>query len=103
MATGPATVDGYLSGLDPERREVVSAVRKVVNAAMPEGYEEGISYGMIGWSVPLERYPNTYNGQPLAYAGLAAQTRYYSLYLNTEVVASAPVEEFIGAYERSRA
>jgi hypothetical protein len=75
---------------------------------------------MIGWSVPLERYPKTYNGQPLAYAGLAAQKRYYSLYLNcvyagavaeedlrrrweAGVVASTPVEEFIGAYERSRA
>jgi uncharacterized protein YdhG (YjbR/CyaY superfamily) len=40
MATGPATVDEYLSGLEPERREIVSAVRELVNAAMPEGYEE---------------------------------------------------------------
>jgi hypothetical protein len=37
---------------------------------------------MIGWTVPLARYPDTYNGQPLAYVSLAAQKRYYSLYLN---------------------
>jgi hypothetical protein len=23
----------------------------------------------MGWEVPLDRYPDTYNGQPLAYAG----------------------------------
>ena len=37
---------------------------------------------MIGWVVPLERYPETYNGQPLVYVGLAAQKNYNSLYLN---------------------
>jgi hypothetical protein len=92
MAPGPATVAEYLSSLDPERRAVVSAVRDVVNAAMPDGYDERIEYGMIGWTVPLERYPDTYNRQPLSYAGLAAQKRYYSLYLNcvySESVAAA--------------
>ena len=33
----------------------------LVNAALPDGYVEGIGYGMIGWVVPLERYPDTYN------------------------------------------
>jgi hypothetical protein len=31
--------------------------------------------------VPLERYPDTYNGQPLGYVALAAQKRHYALYL----------------------
>src|SRR5688572_33144957 len=34
---------------------------------------------MIGWVVPLERYPDTYDGQPLAYVGLAAQKNCNSL------------------------
>ncbi len=42
----------------------------------------GMGYGMIGWVIPLENYPDTYNGQPLAYAALAAQKNAYSLYLN---------------------
>jgi hypothetical protein len=37
---------------------------------------------MIGWYVPLERYPDTYNGQPLGVAALASQKNYMSLYLN---------------------
>ena len=71
----------YLDRLPPERREVVRAVRDVVAAAMPEGYAEGVAFGMITWSIPLERYPNTYNGQPLGYVALAAQKRHYALYL----------------------
>ncbi len=31
--------------------------------------------------MPLERYPDTYNGQPLGYVALAAQKRHFSLYL----------------------
>lgn len=94
MGSQVATVDEYLDGLEPERREVVSAVRDIVNRAMPDGYEEGVSYGMIGWAVPLERYPDTYNGQPLGYVALAAQKRHYSLYLNCLYMGSVEEAEF---------
>jgi hypothetical protein len=94
MGSDGSTVQEYLDNLEPDRREVVSAVREVINAAMPDGYEEGIAYGMIGWSVPLERYPDTYNGQPLGYVALAAQRRYYSLYLNALYAGSVDETEF---------
>jgi hypothetical protein len=76
-----ATVAQYLAELPPDRRAEIEAVRNAVNAALPDGYREGMGYGMIGWVVPLEHYPDTYNKQPLAYAGLAAQKSYNSLYL----------------------
>jgi hypothetical protein len=38
---------------------------------------------MIGWYAPLERFPDTYNGQPLCLAGLASQKGHISLYLNS--------------------
>ena len=40
-----------------------------------------MQYGMIGYAVPRERYPDTYNGQLLGYAALAAQRCYKSRYL----------------------
>ena len=101
MGRDVSTVQKYLDNLEPDRREVVSAVREVVNAAMPDGYEEGIAYGMIGWSVPLERYPDTYNGQPLGYVALAAQKRYYSLYLNALSAGSVVETEFRRRWEDS--
>jgi uncharacterized protein YdhG (YjbR/CyaY superfamily) len=82
MATSKATtVDAYLAELPEDRRAVVSAVRDVVLRNLPEGYRESMAFGMIGYGIPLERYPDTYNGQPLAYAALAAQKNYYALYL----------------------
>lgn len=76
-----ATVEEYLNELPEDRRAVVSAVRDVVLRNLPEGYREVMSWGMIAYEIPLERYPDTYNGQPLAYAALAAQKNHYALYL----------------------
>jgi hypothetical protein len=75
------TAEAYLEELPPERREVVSAVREVILRNLPEGYRETMSWGMISYEVPLERYPDTYNERPLSYAALAAQKGHYAVYL----------------------
>jgi len=77
-----ATSEAYLAELDPARANVIAAVRDLVNAALPAGYVERMAWGMIGWEVPMEVSGPTYNGQPLAYAGLAAQKNHNALYLN---------------------
>lgn len=82
MATSSAvSVDEYLAELPADRRAVVSTLRDLIVANLPPGYSEGMLYGMIGYAIPLSRYPNTYNGQPLAIAGLASQKGHLSLYL----------------------
>lgn len=78
-----STPDEYLALLPEDRRAALAAVRDVINRNLPAGYREGMSYGMIGWYVPLERFPDTYNGQPLGLAALASQKQYLSLYLNS--------------------
>jgi hypothetical protein len=75
------TVERYLAELPDDRRPIVEAVRQVVVDHLPDGFEEIMQYGMISYVVPLERYPDTYNGQALAVASLANQKRYLSLYL----------------------
>ncbi|HEX8400562.1 MAG TPA: DUF1801 domain-containing protein [Allosphingosinicella sp.] len=82
VSSKAATPDDYLAELPPERRALVSRLRDLVNANLPGGYVERMSWGMIGWEVPLDRYPDTYNGQPLVYAALAAQKNHTALYLN---------------------
>ena len=64
MKSKAETVGQYLEELTPERREAVSAVRDVILANLPEGYEEMMDFGMIAYVVPLARYPKTYNGHP---------------------------------------
>jgi hypothetical protein len=52
-----STVAQYLAALPPDRRAALSAVRKAINENLPDGYEEGMRFGMIGWYVPLSMYP----------------------------------------------
>jgi hypothetical protein len=75
------TVDAYLESLQPERREAIGTVREVILANLPEGYAEAMNWGMIAYGIPLSRYPNTYNKQPLALAALASQKNFMTLYL----------------------
>ena len=95
------TVDEYLANLPIDRREAVSAVRQVVLDNLPAGFEEGMQYGMIGYAVPLSTYPNTYNKQPLAYAGLASQKNYMSLYLMCVYSDAATEARFTELYKAS--
>lgn len=82
VSSKAATVADYLAELPVDRRIEIEKVRDLVNAALPDGYVEAMGFGMIGWAIPLDRYPDTYNKQPLGYAALAAQKNGNSLYLN---------------------
>lgn len=81
VKSGAATPQAYLAELSPGRRETIARVREVILDNLPQGYEEGMHYGMIDYHIPLERYPNTRNRQPLTIAALASQKNYMSLYL----------------------
>ena len=96
------TVDGYLAELPEDRRAAISAVRQVVLENLPQGYEEMMQFGMIGYVIPLERYPVTYNGQALQYAALASQENYMSLYLMNVYSDEAVERWFVDRYKDSR-
>jgi len=72
VKSAATTVRQYLAELPADRRTELSKVREVIVRNLPKGYEEGVAWGMISYTVPLERHPDTYNGQPLCYAALAA-------------------------------
>ena len=102
MATSKvATVDQYLAELPPDRRDVVSRMRDLVRQNLPKGYEETMNWGMISYEVPLTRYPDTYNGQPLSYVGLAAQKNYYALYLTSAYQDAAQAQALADAFKRA--
>jgi uncharacterized protein YdhG (YjbR/CyaY superfamily) len=71
-----STVAEYLAALPADRRAALTAVRKVINDKLPKGYEEGMQFGMIGWYVPLSKYPAGYGENkkvPLPLVALASQ------------------------------
>jgi uncharacterized protein YdhG (YjbR/CyaY superfamily) len=99
VSSKAATPEAYIAELPPERQDVVLRLRNLVNSNLPDGYVERMSWGMIGWELPLERYPSTYNGQPLVYAALAAQKNHTALYLNCIYASEERTERLKQAYE----
>jgi hypothetical protein len=94
------TVAGYLKELPPDRRKAVSKVRNVIRKNLPKGYSEMMGYGMIMYGIPLSKYPNTYNKQPLCYAALAAQKNFNSLYMMTAYAPGNHKEKLIAAFKK---
>lgn len=84
MKSSAKTVDEYLQALPEDRRAAISAVRKVILDNLPKGYQECMSYGMIGYVVPHSLYPKGYHCDPklpLPFANLGSQKNHMALYL----------------------
>lgn len=108
------TVKEYLAALPADRRKEIAKVRSVVRRNLPKGYREMMAWGSICYAIPLERYSDTYNKQPLGYAGLAAQKcmgksclhfrKADDLPLDAigEIIASTPPKKMIAMYEKAR-
>lgn len=94
MQSKAKTVAHYLAELPSDRRDALQAVRAVVRKNLPNGYAEGMQYGMIGYFVPHSLYPSGYHcdpKQPLPFAGLASQKNHMSIHLMS--IYSDPEEE----------
>ena len=99
MRSDAATVEEYLDSLPDDRAEALSKVRATILDNLPEGYEETMGWGMIAYVVPTERYPDTYNGQPLMYAALASQKNHMAVYLSGVYSDDGDRSEFETAYK----
>jgi hypothetical protein len=84
MKSNATTVNEYIKSLPEDRRAAISAVRKVILGHLPKGYEECMSYGMIGYVVPHSIYPAGSHCNPkipLPYAILGSQKNHMALHL----------------------
>ena len=98
MRSEATSVDEYLANLPEERRVAVETVRDTILTNLSDGYEEKMNWGMITYQVPLEVFPDTYNGQPLMYAALASQKNHMAVYLTSVYALPGKAEEFEAAY-----
>ena len=98
VSSRATTVEQYLAELPEDRRADVARVREVILANLPDGFEETMQYGMIGYAIPLERFPNTYNGEALGSVALAAQKRHISVYMHALYASQELTDWFVAAY-----
>ncbi len=79
-ATSP---EEYLDQLPLERNKVLSKLRTTILKNLPAGFQETISYGMLGYVVPHSRYPAGYHANPslpLPFINMASQKNFVALY-----------------------
>jgi hypothetical protein len=99
MQSKAKTVQEYLSDLPNDRLDAIETVRDVILDNLPEGFEETINWGMIAYQVPLSRYPDTYNKQPLMLAALASQKNHMAVYLTGVYADQQSRSQFTEAYK----
>ncbi|GAB4374756.1 MAG: DUF1801 domain-containing protein [Salibacteraceae bacterium] len=83
MRIEASSPDEYISKLPEERQSAMRKLRETIVKNLPGGFEETMSYGMIGYVVPHSIYPAGYHCDPklpLPFVNIASQKNYIALY-----------------------
>ncbi|HCE57256.1 MAG TPA: hypothetical protein DER09_05500 [Prolixibacteraceae bacterium] len=83
MRSEAQTVEDYIKQLPEDRQEAISKLRNVIKTNLPDGFQEEMSYGMIGFVVPKTLYPAGYHctpGLPLPFMNIASQKNFTAIY-----------------------
>ena len=83
MQSKAVTVDAYMQELPEDRKEAMQKLRSVISENIPVGFQETMSYGMVGYVVPHSIYPAGYHctpALPLPFTNLASQKNNIALY-----------------------
>ena len=64
MPSTALTVADYLLELPEDRREAISKLRNCILENIPKGFQEVMSYGMIGYVIPHSIHPAGYHCNP---------------------------------------
>ncbi len=75
--------EDYINQVPVERQNTLKKMRKTIKNNLPNGFEEGIGYGMMGYFVPHSIYPDGYHckpSDPLPFMGFASQKNSVNLY-----------------------
>jgi uncharacterized protein YdhG (YjbR/CyaY superfamily) len=83
MAASPTLPEDYIQELSGEKKDAILKIREILKTNLPDGFEEIMSYGMLGYVVPHSLYPAGYHctpSDPLPFIGLASRANGISLY-----------------------
>lgn len=95
------TPEEYIDKLPDDRKEAMIKLRATILENLPDGFEETMSYGMIGYVVPHSVYPDGYHCNPhlpLPFMSIASQKNYIALYHMGIYVNEELMDWFTGEY-----
>lgn len=83
MTSKATTPQQYINELPDDRKEAISQLRNTMLKYIPKGFKEVMGYGLPGFVVPHDLYPEGYHcdpKQPLPFAGYASQKHFIAFY-----------------------
>lgn len=83
MQSNSTTPQEYIDSLPKERKVFVEKLRTIILENLPPGFQEVMGYGMLGYVVPHQIYPEGYHCNPklpLPFINVASQKNFISLY-----------------------
>jgi hypothetical protein len=83
MNTTEITIESILAKVPEDRKEAFTNLHQTIVSNLPEGFEPGISYGMLGYVVPHHLYPAGYHckpSEPLPFVSIASQKNSINFY-----------------------
>jgi len=104
MQSKATTVEQYLAELTEERKPIITKLRQVILDNLPDGFEEVMNYGMLGYVVPHSLYPNGYHCDPklpLPFINLASQKAHIGFYHMGIYSDKKLLNWFIDEYEKT--
>ena len=103
MSKQELTVELYVNNLPEDRKVVIEKMRRVIKDKIPKGFEEGMSYGMVGYYVPHSIYPDGYHCDPklpLPFLTIASQKNFVAFYHMGMYADAALLEWFTNEYTK---
>ena len=103
MQSKAASPEQYIDELPVDRKEVIQKLRKTILDNLPKGFEEQMTYGMLGYVVPHSIYPDGYHCTPelpLPFMSLASQKNFVALYHSGIYASEKLYDWFVGEYPK---
>ncbi|MCU0328991.1 MAG: DUF1801 domain-containing protein [Chitinophagales bacterium] len=100
IANNPET---YIAQIPEDKQAAFTQLRDTIKANLTQGFKEVLSYGMIGYVVPLELYPSGYHCDPklpLPFISIAAQKNFIALYHMGIYADKALLDWFVKEYPK---
>lgn len=83
MISKEISVEAYFDALPEDRKIPMMKLRDAILKSLPKGFQEQMSYGMVGYVVPHSLYPKGYHCSPelpLPFLSIASQKNFIAIY-----------------------
>ena len=103
MTSEAKNPEEYINSLPEDRKMYMEKLRNVILKNLPKGFQEGMGYGMMGYSVPHSIYPKGYHCKPtdpLPFIGFASQKNSINFYHMGIYANAALFDWFVAEYPK---